>query len=90
MPVQKVVNQGWAAGIRRSRHPARCCGFIHRIPQVFFEQSIQICAESGTGEGLHAAGSHWALSEAAVSDHTFVETHTPKARYSSGNGPHAV
>jgi hypothetical protein len=24
-----------------------------------------------------AAGSHWALSNAAISDHTFIETHDP-------------
>jgi hypothetical protein len=41
------------------------------------EQVIQICRSSPPEERLHAAGSHWALSSAAMSDHTFIETHAP-------------
>ena len=38
---------------------------------------IGICQNRPVGQGLKAAGSHWALSPAAFSDHTFIETHDP-------------
>jgi hypothetical protein len=41
------------------------------------EQLIKICRTRPPGERLKAAGSHWALSRAAISDHTFIETHDP-------------
>lgn len=41
-------------------------------------QLIELCASSsGRAEPKKAAGSHWALSRAAISDSTFVETHDP-------------
>ena len=36
---------------------------------------ITICSQRPPTQRLHAAGSHWALSYAAVSDYTFIETH---------------
>src|SRR5207237_976779 len=33
------------------------------------------------GERLKAPGSHWALSDAAISDTTFIETHDPAERF---------
>lgn len=42
------------------------------------EGLIAICANRKPNERLHAAGSHWALSDAAFSDHTFIETHDPR------------
>jgi hypothetical protein len=38
---------------------------------------IEICKSRAPGERLKAAGSHWALSTAAVSDNVFIETHDP-------------
>jgi hypothetical protein len=38
---------------------------------------VEICRTQPDGLGLHAAGSHWALSPAALSDDTFIETHDP-------------
>src|SRR5258708_20466707 len=35
------------------------------------------CPGSAPTDRLMAAGSHWALSQAAISDRTFVETHAP-------------
>ncbi len=47
-------------------------------PVIFYPQSLEqliyICSHRGA-KRLHAAGSHWALSTAAVSDHSFIETH---------------
>jgi hypothetical protein len=39
------------------------------------EDLITICAEHPPSDRLHSAGSHWALSEAAISNHSFIETH---------------
>jgi hypothetical protein len=41
------------------------------------ERLIEICKTWPDGQRLHAAGSHWALSTAAMSDHTHIETHDP-------------
>jgi hypothetical protein len=52
---------------------------VAQAPVIFFPQSledvIELCSSRPAGQRLHAAGSHWALSTAAVSDHSFVETH---------------
>ncbi len=53
-----------------------------QVPVIQYPQSlaqlIEICRDRPADQRLHAAGSHWALSEAAISDHTFIETHDPK------------
>ena len=41
------------------------------------EELIEICSKHKPSERIHAAGSHWALSGAAISDSVFVETHDP-------------
>src|SRR5262245_17580624 len=41
------------------------------------EEIIDLCSKHPPGERLHAAGSHWALSDAAISDHTQIECHDP-------------
>ena len=50
-----------------------------QAPVIFFPQSledlIQLCSARPEGQRFHAAGSHWALSTAAVCDHAFIETH---------------
>lgn len=38
---------------------------------------IELCRTRRPNEFLHAAGSHYALSGAALSDTTFIETHDP-------------
>jgi hypothetical protein len=45
------------------------------------EDVIDLCANR-PGAGMTAAGSHWALSDAAIADNTFIETHDP-ARHGS-------
>lgn len=63
------------------KHDTPDAPLIAQAPTIMFPQSledvIQICATRPAGQHLHAAGSHWALSEAAISDHTFIETHDP-------------
>jgi hypothetical protein len=52
---------------------------IPQAPSIQFPQSLEdlicICSTRPDGQRLHAAGSHWALSRAAISDHSFIETH---------------
>lgn len=54
---------------------------IPQAPTILYPQCledlIRICSTRPAGMRLHAAGSHWALSEAAISDHSFIETHDP-------------
>ena len=45
------------------------------------EDLIVICRDKTPGTRIRAAGSHWALSDAAVSDDIFVETHDPNNRF---------
>jgi hypothetical protein len=40
---------------------------------------VDLCANHPRDQRLHAAGSHWALSDAARSDFTHIETHDPEA-----------
>lgn len=60
-------------------HDPKTQAHIPHAPLTCFPSSledlIQICRRPRAGTGLHAAGSHWALCEGAVSDHTFIETH---------------
>jgi hypothetical protein len=52
---------------------------IAQAPVIYYPQNLQdlicICKNRDANTNLHAAGSHWALSAAAVSDHSFIETH---------------
>ncbi len=41
------------------------------------QELIELCRDRPSDQRLKAAGSHWALSDGAVSDHTFIETHDP-------------
>ncbi|MBK5290842.1 MAG: hypothetical protein JJE04_03985 [Acidobacteriia bacterium] len=45
------------------------------------EEIIDLCKNRPASERLKAAGSHWALSHAAISDHTFIETHDPRGQH---------
>ncbi len=58
---------------------------IAEAPLILFPRSvedlIEICRNRPPEQRLHAAGSHWALSRAAVSDHTFIETHDFHERF---------
>jgi hypothetical protein len=53
--------------------------FTAQAPVIFYPQSLEdlitLCADRPPKSRYHAAGSHWALSPAAVSDNSFIETH---------------
>jgi hypothetical protein len=50
------------------------------VPEIAFPRTlddvVELCRRPAP-KRLKAAGSHWALSEAAISDHTFIETRKP-------------
>ena len=77
MAVDKVFGGAWTRKHDDPRTP-----LIEHAPSTVFpsglEDLIAICRERQPGERLKAAGSHWALSGAAISDHTFIETHDPR------------
>jgi hypothetical protein len=58
---------------------------IPQAPRIVYPTTlpdlITMCRNRPAGERLKAAGSHWALSVAAISDHTFIETQDPRGRY---------
>ena len=45
------------------------------------DELIELCRDQPPGQAMHAAGSHWALSTAAESDHTFIETRDPTNQF---------
>ena len=55
------------------------------VPTIYYPSSlgdvIEICKSRPARQNLKAAGSHWALSNAAVSDNAFIETHDPNNRF---------
>jgi hypothetical protein len=53
---------------------------VHTVYPTSLDEVVRICTDPSYGP-LHAAGSHWALSDAAVSDGTFIETHDPAERH---------
>ncbi|MEJ7690657.1 MAG: hypothetical protein WKF76_13480 [Nocardioidaceae bacterium] len=73
MPVREVPNGLWA---RKHDMP----GTPAHVPVIAYPTGladlIELCKRSD-GTKYKAAGSHWALSTAAMSDHTYIETHDP-------------
>lgn len=70
MPVDCVNNTPWLHFHDRE-------GFIQATRTCYpasLAELIEISSNHSKDERLHAAGSHWALSDAAVADHTFIET----------------
>jgi hypothetical protein len=76
MALDEVSGQAWTR-----KHDDPAIPVVPGAPRTVYprslEELIQICATRSPLEKIHAAGSHWALSEAAISDAVFVETHDP-------------
>lgn len=64
------------------KHDDPRINLISDAPRIVYpktlEEIIELCKARPAEERLKAAGSHWALSDAAISDHTFIETHDPR------------
>jgi hypothetical protein len=78
MSVLEVLNKAW----RRRHDDPSGAAVVGGAPRTVYPQAledlIEICSSRTGSERFHAAGSHWALSEAAISDNVFVETHDPE------------
>jgi hypothetical protein len=76
MPLETRLDQPWTR-----KHDLPATPYVPHAAKIHYpaslEELIDICKSRAPNERLKAAGSHWALSEAAVSDHTFIETHDP-------------
>jgi hypothetical protein len=74
MAIDEVLNAPWS---RKHDLP----GTAMNAPSILYprslEELIELCSTRPIGARRHAAGSHWALSTAAISDHTFIETNDP-------------
>lgn len=76
MSLDEVLGQAWTR-----KHDNSMFAKVPLAPRTVYPTGladlVKICATRKSDERLHAAGSHWALSEAAISDHTFIDTHDP-------------
>jgi hypothetical protein len=74
MAVDQVANVPWTR-----KHDLPTKPTVQNASKILFptslEQLIEICTTRKPNELLKAAGSHWALSDAAISDDSFIETH---------------
>ncbi len=77
MPLQEHFDHPWTR-----KHDDPRINLIPKAPKIVFPKSlaelIKLCRHRPAGQRFKAAGSHWALSSAAISDHTFIETHDPR------------
>ena len=76
MAAPELRNVAWAR-----KHDDPGVPLIASAPTIAYPASLEdvigLCRARAPGDRLRAAGSHWALSRAAVSDSVFVETHDP-------------
>lgn len=72
MAIPQSTNAPWTR-----KHDNPSAPLFSAVSEILYPQSLEdliaICATT-TGQ-IRAAGSHWALSQAAVSDDVFIETH---------------
>src|SRR5437867_1823337 len=77
MAVEELRNSPWTR-----KHDDPRFNLIPQAPRIVYPKSlaelIELCRNRPAGQRLRAAGSHWALSQAAISDHTFIDTHDPR------------
>ena len=76
MPVDQQLVSPWTR-----KHDPPESPLIPEAPRILYPKTlaelIEICKNRVPGERFKASGSHWALSAAAISDSTFIETHDP-------------
>jgi hypothetical protein len=82
MAIEEVSGQPWTRKHDNPDIPVVPRSMDGNAPRTLYpkslEQLIEICSTREPSQRIRAAGSHWALSEAAISDEVFVETHDPR------------
>lgn len=80
MTINQIFNKPWTR-----KHDVPGSPLIPKASKIFYPKSledlIQICSNRKPSEHFKAAGSHWALSPAAISDSVFIETHDPNNQF---------
>lgn len=71
MPTRETFNAPWTRKHDNPKNP-----LLASVPRQFHPVDLRglIDFVATSNDALHACGTHWALSEAAISDHTFIET----------------
>jgi hypothetical protein len=76
MAIHRIFHEPWTR-----KHDEPGVPLIPHASTILYPESlkdlIDICRARQPAEFFKAAGSHWALSDAAISDTTFIETHDP-------------
>ena len=90
MAIEFVTSSPWTR-----KHDDPRFNLIPKAAKIAFPKSlselIELCRKRPAAQRFKAAGSHWALSHAAISDHTFIETHDPRnIRQAMGKTLHEV
>lgn len=73
-----VATREAVAWTRKHDRPGTGIGRAQIVYPTSLADLIHICRHRVDGVRLKAAGSHWALSDAAISDDLFIETHDPR------------
>src|SRR5687768_3360949 len=80
MATKQLLNEPWTR-----KHDEPGVPLFSSAAKILYpdslEELIKICRDRKQNELLKAAGSHWALSDAAISDGTFVETNDPNKKF---------
>lgn len=77
MSVDEVLGQPWTRKHDEPGKPTIPSASRTLYPRSL-EQLIEICVKRKPNDRATAAGSHWALSDSAIADSMFVETHDPQ------------
>jgi len=76
MSIAQSLNNPWTRKHDDPRFP-----LLPSVPRTVYpinlQELIELCRDHPSDQNLHPNGSHWALSHAALSDHTYIETHDP-------------
>lgn len=76
MPIEEQYLAPWTR-----KHDDPRFNLFDQVPKTVYPKSLEelitLCQNRPPDQRFKAAGSHWALSNVAISDHTFIETHDP-------------
>lgn len=79
MAIVEENNQPW-----EREHDDPGVPVVPSAPRILYPQTLEdliaLCANIPPSQKIHASGSHWSLSEAAISDHIFLETTDTRSR----------